>query len=87
MLCTALDRNCRSVKDFLNFFEILKPAHVEFVCLKQNYDTTSCPWSSLITVVMALAEFEREQTSEANQGCYPGPGRAGTLEWRPSPGI
>jgi site-specific DNA recombinase len=39
--CTALDRICRSVKDFLSFFEILNEYGVEFVCLKQNYDTTT----------------------------------------------
>ncbi len=64
VLCTALDRISRSVKDFLNFFEILNQHNVEFVCLKQNYDTTSAHGRLFITVVMALAEFEREQTSE-----------------------
>lgn len=37
---------------------------MEFVCLKQNYDTTSAHGRLFITVVMALAEFEGEQTSE-----------------------
>jgi hypothetical protein len=41
ILCTALDRISRSVKDLLNFFEILNQHGVEFVCLKQNYDTTT----------------------------------------------
>ena len=36
VLCTALDRICRSVKDFLWFFELLNEHGVEFVCLKQN---------------------------------------------------
>jgi site-specific DNA recombinase len=39
--CTALDRISRSVKDFLSFFEVLNEHDVEFVCLKQNYDTTT----------------------------------------------
>src|SRR5688500_4407152 len=33
IVCTALDRISRSVKDFLNFFEILTKYNVEFVCL------------------------------------------------------
>ena len=41
ILCTALDRISRSVKDFLRFFEVLAQYGVEFVCLKQNYDTTT----------------------------------------------
>jgi len=67
VICTALDRICRSVKDFLNFFEILTKYNVEFVCLKQNYDTTSSQGKLFITIMMALAEFERTQTSERNK--------------------
>ena len=67
VVCTALDRVSRSVKDFLNFFEILAKHNVEFVCLKQNYDTTSPQGKLFITIMMALAEFEREQTSERNK--------------------
>jgi len=64
ILCTALDRICRSVKDFLWFFEFLNENGAEFVCLKQNYDTTSAQGRLFVTMMMALAEFEREQTSE-----------------------
>jgi len=64
ILCTALDRICRSVKDFLWFFEFINEQKVEFVCLKQNYDTISAQGRLLVTMMMALAEFEREQTSE-----------------------
>ena len=67
VICTALDRISRSVKDFLNFFEILTKYNVEFVCLKQNYDTTSSQGKLFITIMMALAEFERTQTSERNK--------------------
>ncbi|MFQ5879216.1 MAG: recombinase family protein [Dehalococcoidia bacterium] len=64
ILCTALNRICRSVKDLLWFFELLNVHGVEFVCLKQNYDTTTPQGKLFITIMMALAEFEREQTSE-----------------------
>ena len=67
VICTALDRISRSVKDFLSFFEILNDHRVEFVCLKQNYDTTSSQGRFFITVMMALAEFEREQICERNR--------------------
>ena len=60
IICTALDRISRSVRDFLNFFEIINQYDVEFVCLKQNYDTTSPQGKLFITIMMALAEFERE---------------------------
>ncbi len=67
LICTALDRISRSVRDFLSFFEILNEHNVEFVCIKQNYDTTSAQGKLFITIMMALAEFEREQTSERNK--------------------
>jgi site-specific DNA recombinase len=64
VLCTALDRVSRSVLDFLSFFERLRQDQVEFVCLKQNYDTTTPQGKLFATVMMAMAEFEREQTAD-----------------------
>ena len=69
VLVTALDRICRSVTDFLAFFEFLNQHGVEFVSLREQFDTTSPHGKLLATMLMALAEFEREitarRTSEA----------------------
>src|SRR5439155_244738 len=62
--CTALDRVSRSVRDFLEFIAFLAEQDVEFVCLKQQVDTTSPHGKLLLTMLIALAQFEREMTSE-----------------------
>jgi site-specific DNA recombinase len=62
--CTALDRVSRSVTDFLQFIQFLADQDVEFVCLKQQVDTTSPHGKLLLTMLIALAQFEREMTSE-----------------------
>ena len=67
VLCTSLDRISRSVKDFLTFFEFLTQYGAELVCLKQNLDSTSAGGRLLTTVMLALAEFERDQTCERNR--------------------
>jgi len=67
IVCTALDRICRLMKDFLDFVEVINKHKVEFVCLKQNFDTTTSQGKLCMTMMMALAEFEREQTSERNR--------------------
>ena len=64
VLCTALDRISRTVKDLLHFFEMLDDRGVEFVCLKQNFDTTSPHGKFSITIMAAMAQLEREQTAE-----------------------
>ena len=69
LLVTALDRVCRSVSDFLTFFEFLNEHGVQFVSLREQFDTTSPQGKLQATMLMALAEFERaiiaQRTSEA----------------------
>ena len=64
VLVTALDRICRSVSDFLAFFEFLDDQEVEFISLREQFDTTSPQGKLLVTMLIALAEFERDITSQ-----------------------
>ncbi len=64
VVITELSRVSRSVIDFLNFAQFLKNHHADFVCLKQQFDTISPSGKVLVTICVALAEFERELTSE-----------------------
>ncbi len=70
VMFTALSRLCRSVSDFLQFVEVLERNEAHFVSLKEDYDTTSAHGRLIMTIVMALAEFEREQTSERTKDAF-----------------
>lgn len=67
---TALARLCRSVRDFLQFVAFLESHRANFVSLKEDYDTTTAHGRLIMTIVMALAEFEREQTSERTRDAF-----------------
>lgn len=67
VLCTRLDRVSRSIRDFIEFFDYLDKRGVGFVCVTQQIDTTSSYGRFISYILMALAELEREQTSERMQ--------------------
>lgn len=63
LVFTELSRISRSVRDFLKLSDFLADHKVEWISLKEQFNTTS-PHGKLITVIlMALAEFERETTA------------------------
>ena len=70
VMFTALSRLCRSVKDFLGFVEFLETHGANFISLKEDYDTTTAQGRLIITIMMALAEFEREQTGERTRDAF-----------------
>ncbi|MFQ6028916.1 MAG: recombinase family protein [Dehalococcoidia bacterium] len=63
VLCPALDRVCRSVADFLALFEFLSQHGVEFISLREQFDTCTPQGRFVATILMALAQMEREITS------------------------
>ena len=64
VICTELSRISRSVLDFLNFARFLTDYKAGFLCLKQQFDSTSPHGRVLVTICVALAEFERELTAD-----------------------
>lgn len=63
VLCPALDRVCRSVSDFLALFEFLDEHGVKFVSLREQFDSSTPQGRFVATILMALAQLEREITS------------------------
>ena len=70
VMFASLSRLCRSVRDFLHFVEFLDEHGANFISLKEDYDTTSAHGRLIITVMMALNEFEREQTAERTRDAF-----------------
>ncbi len=67
VMVTALSRISRSTRDLLEMIETFKSYEVDFVSLKEDFDTTTAQGKCFVTIVAALNEFEREQTSERNR--------------------
>jgi DNA invertase Pin-like site-specific DNA recombinase len=59
-LIFALDRMARSLKTLIEALEEFGRLGVDFVCLKQDIDTTSAASRLLFHIVGAVAEFERD---------------------------
>lgn len=60
IVCTKLDRIGRSTVDILKLLEKLKAKGVEFRCLNINLDTATPTGKLMLTMLAAVAAFERE---------------------------
>jgi DNA invertase Pin-like site-specific DNA recombinase len=56
----ALDRLSRSLKDLIGALEQFRLMEIDFVCLKQDLDTSTAAGRLLFHVVASVAEFERD---------------------------
>jgi site-specific DNA recombinase len=81
VIVKKLDRLSRSLLDFEQFMLVLQKNEMEFISLKENFDTTSAMGKAMLRVALVFAQLEREQTAErisdtmiyrASQGLYNG---------------
>ena len=77
VLCTRIDRVSRSVIDFLHFHEFLKENKAIFISLNENFDTSNSMGRFALTITLAMAELERERTSERTKEKIAVAGREG----------
>ena len=60
IVCTKLDRIARSTADILNITQQLEAKKVAFRCLNINLDTSTPTGTLMLTMLAAVATFERE---------------------------
>lgn len=59
-----LDRISRSVKDFSDTYDTLSRHHVAFLSVKESFDTSTPIGRTVMYILAAFAQLERENTSE-----------------------
>lgn len=82
-----LDRLSRNVRDTLYLVkDVFNANNVDFVSLQENIDTKSAMGNLFITLLSAIAEFEREQIKERMQLGVKGRAKSGkTTSWHTPP--
>lgn len=75
---TKMDRISRNVVDFLTLVEEFERHDVRLVSLKEEINTASASGRVMTTIMIALAQFEREQISERTRE---------KMAWRASKGL
>ena len=68
VISTGLDRLGRNVVKFLEFFEFLRTYNVDLIVTQYQIDTTGPIGVLVITILMALAEMQREQYALKQKG-------------------
>jgi DNA invertase Pin-like site-specific DNA recombinase len=64
VIVAAFDRMARSVKHFLDVLDELNRLGVEFISLRENIDTGGALGRALLTIIAAIAEFEKSLICE-----------------------
>ena len=64
MICYRLDRVSRNVSDFTQTIEELKKYNVEFISIREQFDTSSPMGRAMMNVSAVFAQLERETIAE-----------------------
>lgn len=67
LVCYRLDRVSRSVTDFAALIEELNKHRVNFVCLREQFDTTTPMGKAMLYIASVFAQLERETIAERVQ--------------------
>lgn len=64
VMCYRLDRLSRNVSDFSNLLETLKQYQVDFISVRENFDTSSPMGRAMVYISSVFAQLERETIAE-----------------------
>ena len=64
LICYRLDRISRNVADFSTTLELLQKYNVNFVSIKEQFDTTTPMGRAMIYIASVFAQLERETIAE-----------------------
>jgi site-specific DNA recombinase len=64
VICFKLDRLTRSLRDFVELWELFEQHNVDVISLRENFDTSMPAGTAMLRLVMVFAELEREMTAE-----------------------
>lgn len=64
LICYRLDRISRNVADFSNTLELLQGNNIDFVSIKEQFDTTTPMGRAMIYISSVFAQLERETIAE-----------------------
>jgi len=78
VLCSKIDRVSRSIVDFMNFHQLLEEYGVTFISLSESWDTSTAMGKFALTITLAAAQLEREQTAERTRE---------KMQWRAEQGL
>ena len=64
VICYKIDRISRNVLDFSEFFSLLSEYNVEFVCIKDQIDTSTPLGRAMMYICSVFSQMERETIAE-----------------------
>lgn len=64
LICYRLDRISRNVADFSSTLEILQKHDINFISIKENFDTSSAIGRAMVYISSVFAQLERETIAE-----------------------
>ncbi len=64
LICYRLDRISRNIAQFSTTYEILQKHNIEFVSVKEQFDTSSPIGRAMLSIAMVFAQLERETIAE-----------------------